>query len=63
MGWVGHVAGIGWRRGAYRALVGRRRGRSHLEDLGVDGRIIVKWILKKWDGELWTGLTWFGIQT
>ena len=37
--------------------------RGHLEDLGVDERIILKWILKKWDGEAWTVLIWLGIGT
>jgi hypothetical protein len=23
---------------------------NHLEDRGVDGRIILKWILEEWDG-------------
>jgi hypothetical protein len=29
---------------------GSLRERDHIEDLGVDGRIILKWIFKKWDG-------------
>jgi hypothetical protein len=41
---------MGEGRGAYRILVGRPEGRRHLEDQGVDGRIILKWIFKKWDG-------------
>jgi hypothetical protein len=42
--WAGHVARMGERRGAYRALVGKLREGDHLEDPGVDGRIILKWI-------------------
>jgi hypothetical protein len=50
MRWAGHVARTGERRGAYRILGGRSEGRKHLGDPGVDGRIILKWILKQWFG-------------
>jgi hypothetical protein len=32
--------------------------RDHLKDIGVDVRIILKWILKKWDKMAWTGFLW-----
>jgi hypothetical protein len=38
---------MGERRGACRALVGKPKGRNHLEDPDLDGRIILKWIFER----------------
>jgi hypothetical protein len=37
---------------------GNLRGRYHLEDPGVDGRIILRWIFRKWDVRVWAGSIW-----
>ena len=36
-------------------------GRKALEDPGVDGRIILKWICRKWEGVVGTGWSWLRI--
>jgi len=46
----------------YRVLVGKPEGRNHLEDPGIDGMIILRWIFIQWDGA-WTGLIWLRIGT
>jgi hypothetical protein len=43
---VGHVAHVGEIRSAYRILVEKPKRRDHLEARIVDGRIILKCILK-----------------
>jgi hypothetical protein len=50
---------MGDKRGAYRFWWGDLMERDDLTDLGLDGRIIFKWIFKRWDGEAWTRLIWF----
>jgi hypothetical protein len=45
MRWAGHVARLGEGSGVYRVLVGRPRGKNHWEDLGVGGRIALRWTL------------------
>jgi hypothetical protein len=50
-------------RCAFRVSVRELRKREHFEDLGLDGRTFLRWILKKWTGEAWTGFIWLGTQT
>jgi hypothetical protein len=38
---------LGEMRNAHNNLNGKTEGRSHLEDLGIDGKIILEWILGK----------------
>jgi hypothetical protein len=40
---------MGERRGAYRVIVGNVSEGDHLEDRGLDGRIILKWIFERLD--------------
>ena len=53
-GWTVHVARIGKITGAYKLLVGKPKGENHLEEQGVDGRILLRWIFRKYNG----GVDW-----
>jgi hypothetical protein len=56
MRWMGHVACMG--RFAVLAVLGWGSlwESDHLDDPGVDGRIILQWIFKNGGGGAWTGL-------
>jgi hypothetical protein len=47
----------------YRILVGSLKGRDHPKDLGIDERIILKWISRKSGGSEGTGCIWLRIGT
>jgi hypothetical protein len=36
-------------------------GNNHIEDPGVDGRIILRWIIRKWDVRAWSESSWLRI--
>jgi len=63
MRWAGQVACMG-RVEVYTGFCwGNVRVRNHLQDLGIDGRIILRWVFRKWDVRIWTGLSWLRIGT
>ena len=41
------------RKGVYRVLVWRPEGKKPLQDVGVDGSIILEWIFRKCDGAMY----------
>jgi hypothetical protein len=41
---------MGERRGIYRVLARKSGEIDYLEDPGLDGKIILKWIFNKWNG-------------
>jgi hypothetical protein len=43
------------RRSVYRVSVRKTEGRDSLQDLNVDGRILLNWIFSNWDGG---GMDW-----
>ena len=52
MRWAGQVAFTENKTGAYRFWWAHVKERNHLEDLGVDRRIILKWILRNMKGSI-----------
>jgi hypothetical protein len=63
MRWTGLVAWMGRGEACTRFWWGNLRERDHWGDLGLDGRIILRWIFRKWDVGVWTGLGWLRIET
>ena len=57
------MASIGEGRGVHRVLVGKPERERPLGDPDVDGRIILRWILRKWEGIVGTGWSWLRIGT
>jgi hypothetical protein len=46
------------KRHSYAVLVGQAEGKDHLENLDIDGRIILNCISQKWVWRAWTKFIW-----
>ena len=58
MRWTGHVARMGREEACKRFSWENLKERDHMEVLGVDGRIILRWIFRKCDMRTWAGSMW-----
>jgi hypothetical protein len=61
--WAGNVAQMLGREVDKGFSCGNQRERAHLEELDVDRKIILRWVIKKWDVRASTGLFWLRIGT
>ena len=57
MRWVGHMTCMGEEISSYRFWWGNLKERDHLKYLGIDGRIILKCMLKI----EWVDMDWFDL--
>jgi hypothetical protein len=53
---VGHAAHMGKRRGDYRVLIGKPKGKGPLGRSRLRWKDIIEWIFRKWD----VGTDWIG---
>jgi hypothetical protein len=51
---AGRAARMGKMRIVYKVLVGKPERKNYLEDLGIDRKIILEWMLGKYGGKLRT---------
>jgi len=61
MRWAEHVDRVGQKRKSFKFISSNLKRRGHVRDRGVDGIIILKWIIKKWGVKLQIGLNWLNI--
>jgi hypothetical protein len=54
---------VGEMRSAHKIILYTLKEACHLEDLGVDGWITLKRILRNRDGRKWIGCMWFRLDT
>jgi hypothetical protein len=52
-----------WERTLYKVLVGKPKEKEHLEDQGVGGSMVSKWMLERLVWGVWIGFDWLRIGT
>jgi hypothetical protein len=63
IGWVGNAARMRKGEACTNFWCGNLRKKDHLEDPGLDRRIMLRLIFRKWDARARTGSSWLRIGT